>query len=657
MSFVTIALLLSSSFAADVDVRHYTLEVDLGPESLTERVVIEADCERGVKSWTLGLGGGLEVSAVRAGEREVPFERSGPDLRLDLSDVDAAAKGGELVLELEVSGRPFNRFNDGGQDVVRTTVSEDITYIRSQYFWHPRAADDFATYAITVHARADWLVRTSGTELGRAESEGRRTWRFETRGPVADVGLAAGPWVELTSKAKGGFTVDAFVFPGHEQGAEYLLDVARRAGEHFTTRFGAIDQDRFTLVEMPAAFGEHSGYSEPGYFLIGGGTFEMAMSGVGGEELVAHEAAHNWWGGAVTFTNFASESLASWASLGFVGDELGEASARLTRARAVKNVVAAATDGKEVAFADIAPWGSGMDGRTYRVHAYDKGMMLLAMLEDTLGRKALDKSLARFLDEHRGTLVGYADLRAALAKAGRKASGVIEPFEVPGLPALELEYDTKAAGSKHKISGELVRTDDGPSIPLEVTILAVCEGGEAEQIVKLNGRRAKFRLTLAAAPDALIIDPGYRVLAARSSVTKVDADAVIKAAFAVANSPSNGDRTDCERTIESLRRLLRVGAGTSEGLCHTGIGRCLFRLESFDDARTEFAAALRLGGGGPFHRSWIQLRLGCMADLDGDREAALEHYARAQDKGASDASAQRAARFAETPYRGYAQDG
>jgi tetratricopeptide (TPR) repeat protein len=102
---------------------------------------------------------------------------------------------------------------------------------------------------------------------------------------------------------------------------------------------------------------------------------------------------------------------------------------------------------------------------------------------------------------------------------------------------------------------------------------------------------------------------------------------------------------------------LRVGAGELEGLCHTGIGRCQFRLGNFDDARREFQTALLLGAGGPFHRSWIQLRLGCIADLAGDRDAALEHYARAQDDGASKFVADLAKRFAQKPYRGYAKDG
>lgn len=94
-------------------------------------------------------------------------------------------------------------------------------------------------------------------------------------------------------------------------------------------------------------------------------------------------------------------------------------------------------------------------------------------------------------------------------------------------------------------------------------------------------------------------------------------------------------------------------------MCHTGLGRCLFRLGKHGEAEQEFEAALRLGAGGPFHRSWIHLRLGNMADVAGDREKALESYRKAVGQGsnASSEAVRRAQRFTEKPYRGYTKDG
>ncbi len=130
-----------------------------------------------------------------------------------------------------------------------------------------------------------------------------------------------------------------------------------------------------------------------------------------------------------------------------------------------------------------------------------------------------------------------------------------------------------------------------------------------------------------------------------------DVDAAIERAHEVVGSPNVTDVERCEETIELLRGLLDSGPGKHEGYCHTGIGRCLFRLGRLEEAKASLETALRHGAGGPFHRGWVHLRLGNIADVDGRRKDALDHYEKAQAPGASKAAAADAARFAERPYR------
>jgi hypothetical protein len=83
-----------------------------------------------------------------------------------------------------------------------------------------------------------------------------------------------------------------------------------------------------------------------------------------------------------------------------------------------------------------------------------------------------------------------------------------------------------------------------------------------------------------------------------------------------------------------------------------------FRLGHLEEAEKELLEALRLGAGGPFHRGWVHLRLGCVADLRGDRKAALEHYGKvAKADGSSKAAAEKAKSFLDKAYRGFAKDG
>ncbi len=652
------------------DVVRYEIDVSVRPDGLRERVAVHLSPASVPRKLELRLAAAMRVTAVESSGRPLPFDQpsNGSHVIVDTKDVDGP-QDVPIVVTLTVEGRPLVRFPKERGGFVRTSVGEKSAYIRSQYPWYPRRADDPATFRVTADVPEAWRVRTAGHgERGDAD-EGRVQWRYASDAPTREIGLVAGPYTMVEREAGNEFVLDALVFPGHEDAAQHLLGVAARAFEHYAGRFGVVTHRRFSLVEMPDAFGRGSGYGEDGYVLIGSGAFDAAGDAPWADSLVAHEVAHTWWGREVAFSNFVSESLASYATLGFVAADLGEDVARLERRKAVEAVVEATAADQEIALTDINGFGGGMDPRTYRVHAYEKGMMILSMLEDSIGREALDAELAKLIDERRGELIDYAVVRDALARSGKEAKALLARWEQPGIPELTLDHAVKEGRRKATLTGTLGQrslNEPGSSNkqrsskktgPLQVTVVAICGEEMVSTVVDLKGKSARFKLDVPAAPDSVVVDPDYRILAQRPRSGSLDPDAVIKEAFGVVNSPGASDRATCEKTIAQLRALLRSGAGKHEGLCHTGIGRCLFRLDRLDEAQVAFASALRLGAGGPFHVAWIHLRLGCIADVQGDRDAALEHYRKASGRRASKSTAAMASRFLERRYRGYKKDG
>ena len=211
--------------------------------------------------------------------------------------------------------------------------------------------------------------------------------------------------------------------------------------------------------------------------------------------------------------------------------------------------------------------------------------------------------------------------------------------------------NNKRKKRRRKVKGAVVQ--EGTAKPFRLEVQVVVRAGEAvvEKVVKLTRRKATFTLRVDAAPDAVLLDPDWRLLVRAPRGQVLDADAVIERAFEIVNAPNERERAKNEDAVRLLRKLLAAGAGAREGLCHTGIGRCLFRLGRHEEAKKELESALRLGGGGPFHRRWIRLRLGCIADLAGKRTEALAQYEQVASYGKDDYTTKLARRYLERPYR------
>lgn len=596
-----------------VDVLHYDIAVRVRKDRLEVTVDIKARADEIPKKWELVLARTMRVKAVDG----VPFTVRGDAVVLDLSGVEP----GTFRVTFRLEGAPSTRFSAKRGGFVRTAITPDIAYVRSQYPWYPRNGDnDAATFRVRVQAPDGWVVRT-------AAGAGRDR-------PSRRIGLVAAPY----DKVALGPDLDALVPKGDNEGVRALLEGTRKAFAHYRGRLGKIDLPRFTLVRMPDAFGPNSGYGEDGYILVGRR---------GGLPLVAHEVAHSWWGHEVDFSDFASEMLATYVTLGFLEAELGAAAAVRERRNAVESVLNCAKAGKEISLREMKGFGAGQDPQTYRAHAYDKGAMIFVMLADAIGAEKLDGILAAIVEANRGKVYNYKRLREDLAKrGGASARRLLAQWEEPGIPTLEIAYKT----GRGTVKGTLSQKGTRRPFAMQVTVRALCGGTHADTTVKLRGKKATFSLKVPAEPESVVIDPEYRIVAARTIAGLPDFDEIWK----VASNPGLADKKVLEKAIADLRRLL--SAGQKEDLCRVGIGRCLFRLGKLDDAKKQLSEAVRLGLS-PFHRQWARLRLGCIADLRKNRKQAMEHYRAAVAIRPGAFSAKKAQRFLERPYRGQAKDG
>ena len=497
-------------------------------------------------------------------------------------------------------------------------------------------------------------MRTAGAVQGRETGAGVVTWNFVAARPCGEIGFAAGPYAVISEDAPRGRAVDAYVPAGREDGARKLLRAAEGALAYYADLYGPLEDADFSLVAMPAAFGAASGYGESGYALIGEAAFDQADEAPWATRLIAHEVAHAWWGRAVGFSDFANEMLATYATLRWLEHAQGPDAARRERQRMIRAVAEVATEHGLVALDTIRGWSSS-NSRSHSACAYDKAALLLHALERELGRETFDQRLRTFFDRHRGQTVGYADVAQALG--GTRQRWVFEQWQRAELPRLQVEHEATPKGKRFQVRGSVVQESVEKPYRMTVTLRAMAGEEIHDHEVKLRKASTDFRFTLPFHPERLRVDPdGHLSIALK---TEIDVEALTQAIFAIANSPKAGDRADLERTLANIQRVLDSGQ-VNPSVYHTAEGRCAFRLGELERAKRAFAKALESGAGGPFHRTWIHLRLGCIADLEGDREAALAAYAkveRSADVPSHRYQKELAARFTRQAYRGYPQDG
>ncbi len=140
------------------------------------------------------------------------------------------------------------------------------------------------------------------------------------------------------------------------------------------------------------------------------------------------------------------------------------------------------------------------------------------------------------------------------------------------------------------------------------------------------GQGKTTKMVVPAVPTEILLDPDYRLVVARPGPRVNPKEAISKIIKEVVNNPTPRGAKLMRRTIGQLEMLVADAPRNYDGLCYTGIGRCRFRLGEFEAARAAFKKALTLGAGGSFHRAWIYLRLGNMADVEKKRREAVRNY-------------------------------
>ncbi|MSV28866.1 MAG: aminopeptidase [Bryobacterales bacterium] len=357
---------------------------------------------------------------------------------------------------------------------------------------HP---NDKATSELIATVDARYQVIANGVLQGVTEdrAKGEKTFHWLQNQPHSTYlfAFAAGPYAQVTDK-KGPLPISYWVFPAAVPDAERSFGKTREIIEFFNRELGyAYPWPKYDQITIPDFGG---GAESTNATVIGSKAIHDARADQDfpSHSLVAHEAAHQWWGNLVTMRDWShtwlNESFATYYEYVYMkhllgGDEgalnlLGKKRAYLTEARKkyMRPIVL-----------DRWDWPNDNFDR----HTYQKGGVVLAMLRSLLGEEPFRRSITHFLKKHAFGSVETHDLQIAI----REATGQVLDWFFDqwifraGHPVLEAGYTWESGALKLR-----VRQKQPALFTLPVSIGVTTAGGKRVHKVWVRQRDESFSL-------------------------------------------------------------------------------------------------------------------------------------------------------------------
>ena len=315
------------------------------------------------------------------------------------------AADGTTRVGIEYGGHPTSGSLGSG-----TAWMEPDDVLLSVYdFWYPTDLQSFFTADVEVTAPARLDIVHNGDEQSRETRGDSLIVRWTTPRPVAGLSLVAGRY-RVYSRA-GSRRYRVYLPNGVDLDPDRLLSSLASADASLTQRYGDAGFPQITLAlhrGVGRAFNDGSGLLAvaPRYFRRGDYGFAT----------IAHEVAHNWWGGTVaekwlqpgTGGEWIVEGMAEFSSLIAVREELGQA-ALVERLR---------SQFYDPTATGILMQASALDnGLDPNAHAtiYNKGAYVTFMLARLMGEEAFFTAAREFIDKFRHQQAGCHDFETVLA--------------------------------------------------------------------------------------------------------------------------------------------------------------------------------------------------------------------------------------------------
>ncbi|MBP8274505.1 MAG: M1 family metallopeptidase [Acidobacteria bacterium] len=514
-----------------VDAQHYVFRLTLltsdsneiqGEASVTLRLA-----SAGIRDVLLDLtsatpdGKGMTVTGVSVAGRPVTFTHDRDRLRVPVPAGIAA--GQDVTFTISYHGIPGNGLrllNNIHGD--RTAFSENW-YNRARQ-WLPTIdhVGDKASGEFIITTRAEYQVISNGTIVEQRDlAAGLRRTHYVQTAPISSwlYSLGVAKFVVKYGGVSRGVPLSYWAFPQDEvKGLAALEKDARGSFEFFSDRVGPYAYDKLAHVEAAG---------------MGGGTEHVSNIFYGeksvtvGSAPVVHETAHQWFGDAVTESDWndvwLSEGFATYFTLLYT-EFAGGRDAFVDGLRRSRDTVLRtekSTPNTPVVHVNLNEATTSPNNSL----VYQKGAWMLHMLRDTIGTEPFWRGIRQYYERHMNSTASTQDLRRVMEQvSGQDLSWFFAQWLTrSGVPAVEGSWRYDAAAKQIVVTVRQTQTAEPYRFSLGVGVSAAGGAPPRVHAMAVTGRETTLRIPSEAEPAAVSLDPGVWLLADFGTFQKISA--------------------------------------------------------------------------------------------------------------------------------------
>jgi aminopeptidase N len=460
-------------------------------------------------------GKGMTVSGVTIDGRPVPFVHANDELLITLAASPAVQQ--RLRLLIRYAGMPATGLKIARNKHGDRTFFSDNWPNKARH-WLPTIDHpyDKATSEFIVTAPSHYQVVSNGLQVEVTDLPGaRRRTHWKNSVPIA-------PWLYVLGVARfavqtvgwfEGKAIETWVYPqDRDAGFADFATPTKSVLAFYSDYVGPFAYERLANIQSNSVSGGMEAASAILYS-------ENSVTGTGSirwRNVVIHEIAHQWFGNAVTESDWddvwLSEGFATYFTLLYIEHAYGrdEFVRGLLNSRASVLAFDASKPGYTIVHNNLQRMEEVTTSQTYQ-----KGSWTLHMLRGVIGADAFQRGIRAYYRDHFNGSATTADFRRAMEEASGRELGWFfsQWLYKPGTLKLAGSWSYDASARQVQIVLDQVQTDGSLfTMPLEIGVYPAGQATPTVERVEINARSHRFTINVSVEPADVQLDPNLLVL-------------------------------------------------------------------------------------------------------------------------------------------------